>query len=156
MENASKALLIAAAVLVVIVLIAFGMKIFNSTEGTSSEAQEVGQAIEDTAESASSLAMLKLGKIDSDTDPNKLFEQLKSVYSGRQSLSKIKELYNLLAKYNPYNATEHDHNKPHISCSYGVVQHNGSKIDWSLLTDKEYDVQFGGTYTYSIVINKVN
>ena len=35
MENASKALLIAGAVLIVILLIAFGMSIFNSTTGTS-------------------------------------------------------------------------------------------------------------------------
>ena len=32
MENASKALLIAAAVLIVVLLIAFGMRIFNSAE----------------------------------------------------------------------------------------------------------------------------
>lgn len=35
MENASKALLIAASVLIVILLIAFGMKIFDSTSGTA-------------------------------------------------------------------------------------------------------------------------
>ena len=34
MENASKALLIAAAVLVVIILVAVGMKIYSSTSGT--------------------------------------------------------------------------------------------------------------------------
>lgn len=35
MENASKALLIAGSVLIVILLIAFGMRIFNSTSGTT-------------------------------------------------------------------------------------------------------------------------
>ena len=37
MENASKALLIAAAVLIVILIIAFGMNIFNSTGDTSGQ-----------------------------------------------------------------------------------------------------------------------
>ena len=46
MENASKALLIAAAVLIVILLIAFGMSIFNSTGDVSGQAQGVGSAIQ--------------------------------------------------------------------------------------------------------------
>ena len=39
MENASKALLIAASVLIAIVLIAFGVRIFNSTSGTADEVE---------------------------------------------------------------------------------------------------------------------
>ena len=42
MENASKALLIAAAVLVVILIIAFGMTIMNSSSDTTSQVSEVG------------------------------------------------------------------------------------------------------------------
>lgn len=45
MENASKALLIAAAVLIVILLIAFGMSVFNSTGDTSADAEQVGSQI---------------------------------------------------------------------------------------------------------------
>ena len=48
MENASKALLIAAAVLIVILLIAFGMQIFNSASNTgdaSEAATEIQQGI---------------------------------------------------------------------------------------------------------------
>ena len=45
MENATKALLIAAGVLIVILLIAFGMSIFNSTGDTSADAQAVGEQI---------------------------------------------------------------------------------------------------------------
>lgn len=39
MENATKALLIAGSVLIAILLIAFGLRIFNSTKGTSEAAQ---------------------------------------------------------------------------------------------------------------------
>ena len=44
MENASKALLIAAAVLIVILLIAFGMRIFNTASQTG-DAQAASQTI---------------------------------------------------------------------------------------------------------------
>ena len=42
MENATKALLIAAAVLIVILLIAFVMRIFNSTSDVSGQATSTG------------------------------------------------------------------------------------------------------------------
>lgn len=55
MENASKALLIAAAVLIVILLIAFGMRIFNSTSDVSGQATETGaQLSNQTSQAASS------------------------------------------------------------------------------------------------------
>ncbi len=44
MENASKALLIAAAVLIVILLVAFGMRVFN-TASSAGDAQEASNAI---------------------------------------------------------------------------------------------------------------
>ena len=46
MENASKALLIAAGVLIVILLIAFGMSVFKSTGDTSADAAQVGSQIQ--------------------------------------------------------------------------------------------------------------
>lgn len=57
MENASKALLIAAAVLIVILLIAFGMSIFNSTGDTSDDAQAVGNQITTQSKEASGSAV---------------------------------------------------------------------------------------------------
>lgn len=53
MENASKALLIAAAVLIVILLIAFGVQILNSTDDVSGSAQEVGDQLTTQAGQAS-------------------------------------------------------------------------------------------------------
>lgn len=44
MENASKALLIAAAVLIVILLIAFGMRILNSNDDTGEQADQAAQS----------------------------------------------------------------------------------------------------------------
>ena len=48
MENASKALLIAASVLIVILLIAFGMRIFNSTKGPGNQVQGTMETTEMT------------------------------------------------------------------------------------------------------------
>lgn len=56
MENASKALLIAAAVLIVILLIAFGMRIFNSTSDVSGQATSTGTQLSNQASQASSSA----------------------------------------------------------------------------------------------------
>ena len=79
MENASKALLIAAAVLIVIVLIGFGMSIFNSTKGT-------GTALSDTM-TAAEIAQ---------------FNNKFTAYMGTQSLAQIKALANVV---NANNAT---------------------------------------------------
>ena len=45
MENASKALLISAAVLIAILLISFGIRIFNSTDNTDDMVYGMGQEI---------------------------------------------------------------------------------------------------------------
>ena len=46
MENASKALLIAGSVLIAILLIAFGVRTFNSTQGTTESVKETMSATE--------------------------------------------------------------------------------------------------------------
>lgn len=56
MENATKALLIAAAVLIVILLIAFGMRIFNSTSGVSQSGIDTGKELTNQANTASNTA----------------------------------------------------------------------------------------------------
>ena len=68
MENASKALLIAAAVLIVILLIAFGMRIFNSTSNVSGQAQSTGQEISKQTQTASESAISSISGISSFTD----------------------------------------------------------------------------------------
>ena len=57
MENATKALLIAAAVLIVILLLAFGMKIFNSTSDVSGQATSTGEALGNQAAAAANSAV---------------------------------------------------------------------------------------------------
>ena len=56
MENATKALLIAAAVLIVILLIAFGMRIFNGTTAVQGQADQVGAEITKKSQQAGSAA----------------------------------------------------------------------------------------------------
>lgn len=52
MENATKALLIAAAVLIAIVLIALGVRLLNSAGDSSSQAQEVANQMGQSTNSA--------------------------------------------------------------------------------------------------------
>ena len=65
MENASKALLIAAAVLIVILLIAFGMRIFNSTGSTATQATSTGQEISNQTQKAATSAQSALTGLSS-------------------------------------------------------------------------------------------
>ena len=60
MENASKALLITAAVLIVILIIAISMKIFNSVGDTSNDVEEVGESIVGGTSDASKKAIYAL------------------------------------------------------------------------------------------------
>ena len=51
MENATKALLIAAAVLIAIVLIALGVNLLGSAKDTSGQAQQVGEQLQTSIQS---------------------------------------------------------------------------------------------------------
>lgn len=52
MENATKALLIAAAVLIAIVLVALGVRLLSSAGDTSGDAENVSNAIKDSTTNA--------------------------------------------------------------------------------------------------------
>ncbi len=52
MENATKALLIAAAILIAIVLIALGVGLLNSTGDTTDDAKNVANALESSTSTA--------------------------------------------------------------------------------------------------------
>ena len=56
MENASKALLIAAAILIVIVLIAFGVSVLNSSGDIGDQATGTGSAISNQTNQAADAA----------------------------------------------------------------------------------------------------
>ena len=77
MENASKALLIAGAVLIVILLIAVGMKIFNSSSSTADQVDTNMQTVEIT------------------TFNNKFLQ-----YEGKQSGTQVKALINVVIEHN--------------------------------------------------------
>lgn len=63
MENATKALLIAAAVLVVIVIIALGVRLLGTAGDTSEQAETVSKALTSSTESAATEITGALSKI---------------------------------------------------------------------------------------------
>lgn len=63
MENATKALLIAAAILIAILLIAFGMQIMSSSSETGKQASDTGAAISNQTTSATSSALTALNSV---------------------------------------------------------------------------------------------
>ena len=64
MENATKALLIAAAVLVAILLIAFGMRIMRSTTTAGTQAGQVGEEMSTKTDAAADAAKTSIKGID--------------------------------------------------------------------------------------------
>ena len=66
MENASKALLIAAAVLIAILLIATGVRIVSSADDTGRQAELVGTTLNDGTSSATDKLSAELSKISGD------------------------------------------------------------------------------------------
>lgn len=64
MENATKALLIAAAVLIAIVLIALGVNLLNAAGDTSGDAENVAGAIQDSSKNAAGSVTGTLKNLD--------------------------------------------------------------------------------------------
>ena len=101
MENASKALLIAAAVLIVILLIAFGMRIFGDTATTADGAKDVAGTLSNaTGQASDSLTKgPAYKKITSITGTNEdVFKQIKG--------SDLKTIVSNALTYNSYCKTK--------------------------------------------------
>ena len=60
MENASKALLIAAAILIAIIIITIGIKVYTSTSDTQKVAQDTGKSLSKNTEQAKGLATYEI------------------------------------------------------------------------------------------------
>lgn len=64
MENATKALLIAAAVLIAIVLVALGVNLLNSAGDVSDDAGNVSNALQQSTHNAASGVITDIGSLD--------------------------------------------------------------------------------------------
>ena len=133
MENASKALLIAAAVLIAIVLVAFGMQIFNSTGDTSEDVEPIGDWMS-----------LK-------TTVARIHMQF-SEYNGNQKGSVIHKIFEEASEYNK-NSVAVDNTtqlKRKISVLIkgevlGTVRSN-STTDWRSILNFKHYIDENGTY----------
>lgn len=121
MENASKALLIAASVLIVILLIAFGVRIFNSTSGSAEQVEGTMQTAETT-----------------------MFNNKFIQYQGeRKSLNDIKSLANLVIAHNANNTNRKVSldiyiQSPYAYCNTDVANTISTTV--GKLTSNEYNV----------------
>ena len=64
MENASKALLISGAILIAVVLIAFGLKIFNATSDSAEGETQTSEKIIESTNTASQSASSAISGLD--------------------------------------------------------------------------------------------
>lgn len=104
MENATKALLIAASVLIVIVLIAVGIKILGSAQGVTNEVGKVSEAMGQS-----------------------VFNSQFTDYTGRQSAAQVKALVNKAAathregSLHKVNVTFNGHPKENLNDITGIL-----------------------------------
>ena len=97
MENASKALLIAASVLIAILLIAFGIRIFNSVSNTSESATQLGSLLSDNLGTASAGLIGTLDGVNIESmDDTSFYEYVIKKYTGKENGTEVKSLYNIV------------------------------------------------------------
>ena len=63
MENATKALLIAAAVLIVIIIVALGVRLLNASGDSTKQASEASELVQGSTKTATQKTTEEIGKI---------------------------------------------------------------------------------------------
>ena len=119
MENATKALLIAGSVLVAILLIAMGVKIFNSTSETTESAQKTMDATAATQ-----------------------FNQQFVDYNGKQKGNKVIDLLNKVLSSNSVNDINTSEKRITIHWKSGTAWNPNTISSWThdIERTKEYDI----------------
>lgn len=127
MENATKALLIAAAVLIAIVLTAVGIKIVSSTGDTSEQASKVSEEISGGISSATETARQELEKL-SGNNSNKF--TVKVISSNNECLKTIEYTTSEDMTWEMFAKTSNNSDG-----YYKVATYNGARKDVSLEVD---------------------
>jgi len=99
MENSTKALLIAAGVLIVIVLIALGLSILNSGEDTKAQVASTSESLSLQAESAKDSATSGLNML-SMNEKEKFNYQFEQYFGDNVSGSRVKQLIDKIVQNN--------------------------------------------------------
>lgn len=129
MENATKALLIAAAVLIAIVLIAVGIRILSSTSGTVDQVESLSTTMETS-----------------------IFNSQYTQYDGKQTGTAVKKLIN---QAKTYNATVTDTNKK-IKISTVLDTSKGLKTHTNAYADETVNTilsEINVNYTYTVTVS---
>ena len=164
MENASKALIIAGAILISILLISVGILVFNSISEVTDDAGETGDII--LSQAAITNAEIILGTIEYE-DNDKFNEYIYNNYHyngiGNKYISsqKVEELCALVVRRSE-KITGKGYNKDETrisSVGQSVTSNSEGKIT-EINKDKEYKVTWGpeeknGKIIYSIYINEI-
>lgn len=161
MENASKALIVAGAILISILLISLGVLLVNSVSGVNDNAQTTGDMM--LSQAAITNAEIILEMIDYKND-EKFNEYIYNNYHynkvGYISSEKVEELCVLVVKRcKKITGKGYSKNETRISSENQSVTCNSNGIITGIKQDKEYKVTWGpteknGRTIYSIYINE--
>lgn len=153
MENASKALIIAGAILISILLISVGILVFNSTSGVTDNAGKTGDVMMSSAELENARIQLETtGIIEDDQLFNKYIVYM---YEGdNRTAREVRELCELVTnrcrKLTGEGYPDDENNKTHVT-SHGEYpsiaaywNKEQGKIVYNLDEKKTYKIHFGG------------
>lgn len=142
MDNASKALLIATAILIAIVLIALGIKILDSTKNSSESAQAIGESLSSTTSSATIKLILSMDNYKDDT---KFKDYIETNYGNGKALTKdnvIEVCELIMARTRKFYNKDYLWKTIHIPSTEGLceIYYNVSdrKVDYTKLTSQKY------------------
>jgi len=143
MENASKALIIAGAILISILLISVGILIFNSISGITDNASTTDDAMELAAALENAKIILDTMDIENDNTFN---NYIKSKYEERDlTATEVRELAALIIeRTKKITGLEYNRNETHFTTQSGhSVRWDNEKYCYDLKDDKLYSVTFG-------------
>lgn len=166
MENASKALIIAGAILISILLISAGILIFNSGSGISDDSEATGDAMALAAAEENSRIVLSTMDIENDAIFN---NYIKSKYEGRTlTKTEVIELCTLvIERTKQITGAEYSRDETYITTqSTYAVYHDHRGYTFNLEDDKLYKVSFVQSWNqeqntakeqiFSVQVTKVN
>ena len=159
MENATKALLIAAAVLIAIVLVALGVNLLNAGDDTSGQAENVANAIGNTIDKTTDKVNDALNNLNVTALDDKAFkEHLEKNYANKNVTgNQVLELCRLIRK--KYGSLHVSCSAPlHITCGGSGLTHY-STIEETVRKNinGNYKIQFNSASngSYSVWVTEV-
>ena len=141
MENASKALIIAGAILISILLISVGILVYNSTKGVTENVGDADYTMEIAAARKNVQIILETNDFK---DENKFEEYIDSKYIGKTltSVQAIELGMLIVQRSEKITGSGYDNNIIHLTKAWGIMQPSGLKYVVSYEENNPWKIKY--------------